>query len=100
MTNPQSAAPQRCGVIGLGMIGAGVAERLIRKGGQVRGYDVRPAAIAQIKGRNSDVIRVSVVNGEQAREVLFDKHGIAEAVYPNRVVALMATIRVPTVLEL
>jgi 3-hydroxyisobutyrate dehydrogenase len=93
------------------MIGAGVAECLIRKGRQVSGYDVRPDAIAGIKGlkscaspadvaRNSDVIIVSVVNADQARAVLFGKQGIAEAAHPTLVVALMATIRVPTVLEL
>jgi 3-hydroxyisobutyrate dehydrogenase-like beta-hydroxyacid dehydrogenase len=46
------------------------------------------------------VIIVSVVNADQARSVLFGKQGIARAAHPALVVALMATIRVPTVLEL
>jgi 3-hydroxyisobutyrate dehydrogenase-like beta-hydroxyacid dehydrogenase/alkylhydroperoxidase/carboxymuconolactone decarboxylase family protein YurZ len=102
---------QRCGVIGMGMIGAGVAECLVRKSRRVFAYDVRPAAAAAVAGvhacaspaevaRNSDVLIVSVVSAEQAHSVLFGAQGVAEGAHPNLIVALMCTIRVPLVLKL
>jgi 3-hydroxyisobutyrate dehydrogenase-like beta-hydroxyacid dehydrogenase/alkylhydroperoxidase/carboxymuconolactone decarboxylase family protein YurZ len=107
----QDKSPQRCGVIGMGMIGAGVAACLVRKGREVRAYDIRPEAVAQVAGakasaspaevaRNSDVVIVAVVNADQARAVLFGPQGISEGAHPGLVVALMSTIRVPIVLEL
>ncbi|MBU1054889.1 MAG: carboxymuconolactone decarboxylase family protein [Proteobacteria bacterium] len=102
---------QRCGVIGMGIIGVGIAECLIRNGREVSGYDIRPETITKVAGVkvcsspaevaiNSDVIVISVVNADQARAVLFGPHGIAEGVHPDLIVALMSTIRVPIVIEL
>ncbi|EEA02628.1 6-phosphogluconate dehydrogenase NAD-binding [Burkholderia sp. H160] len=99
---------RRCGVIGLGMIGAGVAECLVRKGHSVYGYDILPKQIEGVKscdspaevGRNADVVIVSVVDAHQARAALFGADGLACAVHSRLVVALMSTIRVPIVREL
>ncbi|MEC9358177.1 MAG: NAD(P)-binding domain-containing protein [Pseudomonadota bacterium] len=104
-------ANQRCGVIGLGMIGAGIAICLARKGHEVYGYDVRPEVLADLASvstcnspaevaRRAGVVIVSVVTATQAREVLFGSQGIAEGAQPGIVVALMCTIRIPLVLEM
>jgi 3-hydroxyisobutyrate dehydrogenase-like beta-hydroxyacid dehydrogenase len=111
MTQDTAPSRQRCGVIGMGMIGAGVAACLVRKGRQVSGYDIRPEAVTQVAGvtpaasaagvaRNSDVVILSVVDADQARSVLFGAGGIVEGAHPKLVVALMSTIRVPIVLQL
>ncbi|MDB5970633.1 MAG: hypothetical protein JWQ90_3083 [Hydrocarboniphaga sp.] len=111
MTQVSAGRKQRCGVIGMGMIGAGVAACLVRKGREVSGFDVRPAAVAAVEGVNacvspaevashSDVIVVSVVNAQQAESVIFGENGIASSARPDLVVALMSTIRVPIVREL
>jgi 3-hydroxyisobutyrate dehydrogenase-like beta-hydroxyacid dehydrogenase len=111
MTQDTAISRQRCGVIGMGMIGAGVAACLVRKGREVSGYDIRPEAVSQVAGvkaanspaavaRNSDVVILSVVDASQARAVLFGARGIVEGAHPKLVVALMSTIRVPIVLEL
>ncbi|MBA3036201.1 MAG: hydroxyacid dehydrogenase [Desulfobacterium sp.] len=111
MTEDTTEPRQRCGVIGMGIIGAGIAGCLVRNGREVSGYDIRPEAVTGVSGVkicsspaevafNSDVIIISVVNADQARAVLFGPQGIAEGVHPNLVVALMSTIRVPIVLEL
>lgn len=99
---------QRCGVIGLGMIGAAVAGSLLRKGRKPAVYDVRPEAVTKLEGalvcaspaevaRNADVVMVAVVSAEQARGVL---HGLAEAAHPRLVVVLLSTVAVPVVHEL
>jgi|UPI0004BB1EB3 3-hydroxyisobutyrate dehydrogenase-like beta-hydroxyacid dehydrogenase/alkylhydroperoxidase/carboxymuconolactone decarboxylase family protein YurZ len=110
MTQVSAVRQQRCGVIGMGMIGAGVAACLVRKGREVSGYDVRPAAVAAVEGvkacaspaevaSRSDVIIVSVVNAEQAETVIFGDKGISSSARPELVVALMSTIRVTIVRE-
>jgi 3-hydroxyisobutyrate dehydrogenase-like beta-hydroxyacid dehydrogenase/alkylhydroperoxidase/carboxymuconolactone decarboxylase family protein YurZ len=111
MAQDTARLQQRSGVIGMGMIGAGVAACLVRKGYEVSGYDIRPEVMTRVAGlktcsspaevaRNSDVVIVSVVNADQAHAVLFGAQGIAEGRHSQLVVALMSTIRVPIVLKL
>ncbi|MDB5988029.1 MAG: hypothetical protein JWR16_3082 [Nevskia sp.] len=99
---------QRCGVVGLGMIGAGVTKSLLRHGRVVNVFDVRADAAKDLKGavvcaspaelaRQSEVVMVAVVNAEQARSVLA---GMAEAAHPDLVVVLLSTVAVPVVHEL
>lgn len=103
-----SSPSQRCGVIGLGMIGAGVARSLLRHRRVVNVFDVRADAGKDLAGANicasasevarrSDVVMVAVVNAEQARGVLAD---IAEAAHAGLVVVLLSTVAVPVVDEL
>ena len=81
----QARTPRKCGVIGLGMIGGGIAECLIRAGHEVYGFDVQPRAMAAVPrlrpcaspaevARCADVVIVAVVHADQAHEVLFGAH--------------------------
>lgn len=103
-----SSTSRRCGVIGLGMIGAGIAECLTRNGHVVHGFDVQAKAMDAVPGliacaspaevaRRADVVLIAVVHAHQAREVLFGPHGLCEGAHPQLVVALMSTVRVSVV---
>ncbi len=84
------SAVKTVGVIGLGAIGMGTAKSLLRGGIETYGCDVRHEALdafaaaggktvatAADLGRVAQVVIVMVVNGEQAREALFGKAGLA-----------------------
>ncbi|WP_067683493.1 NAD(P)-binding domain-containing protein [Nocardia miyunensis] len=108
-------APQtslRAGVVGLGMIGGGVAVSLVRRGRIPTVYDVRPDVAASLEGvpgqvatiaevaRESDVVFVAVVSADQAREVISGENGIAAGAHPGLVVVLLSTVSVEAVHEL
>jgi 3-hydroxyisobutyrate dehydrogenase-like beta-hydroxyacid dehydrogenase len=102
----------RAGVIGLGMIGGGVAVSLARRGRIPAVYDIRPDAADGLAGvpaplgspaevaRVSDVVLVAVVNADQARTVLSDADGVLSGAHPGLVVVLLSTVAVPVVHEL
>ncbi|MGK2316774.1 NAD(P)-binding domain-containing protein [Gordonia rhizosphera] len=102
----------RAGVVGLGMIGGGVAVSLARKGRTPVVYDIRSEAADALEGvpavvespadvaRGADVVLVAVVNGEQARSVIGGDGGILEGARPGAVVALLSTVDIETVREL
>ncbi|MFF1757200.1 NAD(P)-binding domain-containing protein [Streptomyces sp. NPDC058266] len=102
----------RAGVIGLGMIGGGVAVSLARRGHVPAVYDVRPDAAAGLAGvpdplgspaevaEVSDVVMVAVVDADQAREVIGGEHGLLRAARPGLTVVLLATVALPVVHEL
>jgi L-threonate 2-dehydrogenase len=95
--------PAKIAFIGLGAMGTPVARNLARRQFHVTGYDLRPAARAALVaegGHEADSIAkaeagaqamvLMVVNAAQARDVLFDKGGLA-ALAADAVVILMAT---------
>ncbi|MTD58939.1 NAD(P)-dependent oxidoreductase [Amycolatopsis pithecellobii] len=100
----------RIGVVGLGTIGSGVIKSLDRSGVTATGYDIDQgkagrlpcagAASAAEVASASDVVLISVVNGDQARDVLFGPKGIAAGARPNLIVALLSTVSLETLLEL
>lgn len=91
------------GVVGLGMIGGGVATSLARRGRVPVVYDVRPAA-ADLPGdpelaespadlaRRADVVLVAVVTADQAREVICGDNGLLAAARPGLTVVLLSTV--------
>jgi len=110
-TDPVRIAP-RAGVIGLGMIGGGVAVSLARSGRIPVVYDIRPDAADDLLGvppvaaspvdvaRDSDVVLVAVVDANQARAVLCADDGVLAGAHPGLVVVLLSTVAVPVVHDL
>lgn len=102
----------RAGVVGLGMIGGGVAVSLARSGRIPAVYDVRPGAADDLAGvpeqaatiaevaRDSDVVLVATLTAEQAREVIAGEDGILSAAHDGLVVALLSTVDLDAVTEL
>ena len=95
--------PQPIAFIGLGAMGGAMAETLLGKQMRVRGYDMRPEAIARLEhaggrgaasaeeaARNAELMVLMVVNAEQAEDVLFDKDAL-EAMAAGGTVVLCST---------
>lgn len=98
MTNPISIA-----FVGLGAMGAPMAENLVRRQFRVTGFDMRAAArdalvavgghaaeSAKAAAEGAEVLVLMVVNAAQARAVLFET-GALQALAPGALVILMAT---------
>lgn len=96
---------QTVGVVGLGAMGMGMAQSLVRAGFVVKGYDIAPAAgqaLAAAGGQaaasvaaaaaGADVLIVMVVNAAQVEEVLFGGGGGAAALPKGAVVMLSCTV--------
>lgn len=94
----------KAGVIGLGMIGSGVALCLARAGGLAAVYDIRPDAAAGLDGvsavaaspaavaRDADVVIIAVVSAQQTLDVLQGPEGVLAGARPGSVVVLVATV--------
>ncbi len=93
------------GVIGLGSMGLGMASSIARSGQRVSGFDVNPAAVAQLVANGGtsatsvadaaggrDILIVVVVNAAQTRDVLFGPGGAAAALKPGAVIISCATM--------
>lgn len=89
--------------IGLGAMGAPMAENLVKRQFRVTGFDMRPEArealvaaggqaadSARAAAEGADALVLMVVNAAQARAVLFDA-GALDALAPGAAVLLMAT---------
>lgn len=96
---------RQIGVIGLGAMGMGVAQSLLRAGLAVRAYDVRPEAVRKIvdaggRGAESpaalaaevEALLILVVNAQQTEAVLFGEAGAASRLKPGSVVIASATV--------
>lgn len=101
----------RAGVVGLGMIGGGVATSLARSGRTPLVYDIRPQAAdlpgspelasspADVAAR-SDVVMVAVVSAEQALDVLNGEQGVLAAAHDGLTVVLLSTVSLASVRQL
>ena len=96
---------QTVGVIGLGAMGMGMAQSLVRAGFVVKGYDIAPAAVQRLvdagghgastvaqAATDADVLVVMVVNAAQVEDVLFGAGGGAAAMPRGGVVMLSCTV--------
>ncbi|WP_083866830.1 NAD(P)-binding domain-containing protein [Frankia alni] len=102
----------RAGVVGLGMIGGGVAVSMARRGRVPAVHDVRPDASAALPGvgdplgspaevaRSSDVVMVAVVTADQARDVIGGENGLLAGAHPGLTIVLLSTVELAVVHEL
>jgi L-threonate 2-dehydrogenase len=104
---------KRVGVIGLGAMGMGVAQSLLRADFEVHAFDVREEALARIVasgghrasspaevGATVDVLLILVVNALQTEAVLFGEQGAAATLKPGSVVIASATVSPEFAVEL
>ncbi|MEL7164383.1 MAG: NAD(P)-dependent oxidoreductase [Pseudomonadota bacterium] len=93
----------KCGVIGLGDMGSGIALNLIQNGFTTSGFDLDPVRMSAFSdmggeacasaadvGAASDAVFVMVMNGDQARSVISD---LMTTMQPDGAVFLSATIK-------
>ena len=96
---------RRVGVIGLGAMGMGVAQSLLREGFEVHACDVRTDAVQKIVdagghradspaalGKLVDALIILVVNADQTEAVLFGENGAAASLAPGSVIIASATV--------
>jgi 3-hydroxyisobutyrate dehydrogenase len=93
------------GVIGLGAMGNGVAQSLLRAGFKVHACDLRPEVLQRFAdaggvpcaspaelGSRCDVVITLVVNAQQTEAVLFGAEGAANVMRPGTLVIASATV--------
>lgn len=94
------------GVVGLGDMGSGLAKNLIINGYQTNGLDLseeRMAAFVEMGGnryddvgsigRDSEVVFVMVMNGDQAKQIIVGENGLTSSMSVGGIVILTATIK-------
>jgi len=99
------AAPRRAGVVGLGSMGFGMAQSLLRAGLDVAGCDVGAEAVARFTaagGRGAaspaeaaagaDMVVSVVVNAAQTEAILFGPQGVAQTLPEGAVFISSATM--------
>jgi 3-hydroxyisobutyrate dehydrogenase len=108
----EGGPPPPTGVIGLGDIGRGLADNLVRAGVEMSLYDIRAEAtepyrtdahVATSPGdlaEHSDVVMVAVINDAQVRSVLQGPDGVFAHARPGTSVVIVSTIATATVTEL
>ncbi|RUX52065.1 NAD(P)-dependent oxidoreductase [Mesorhizobium sp. M4A.F.Ca.ET.050.02.1.1] len=94
----------KIGVIGLGSMGYGIAQSLLRSGHQVYGSDINTEAVKRLRaqgGSKADAIAAAhdlnaivivVLNAEQTEEVLFGKNDLVSRLTPGTVVVMCVTV--------
>jgi len=93
------------GVIGLGSMGLGMAQSMVKRGIKVSGFDINSAAVAKLieaggssaasvveVAKNAHVLLVVVVNAAQTDMVLFGENGAAVAMKKGSVIISSATM--------
>ena len=96
---------QQIGFIGLGAMGMGMAQSLLRTGFTVRGYDINPDAVNRFgeaggeavstvaeAARDAGILIIVVLNAEQVTDVLFGSGGAAAALPKGSIVMVCSTV--------
>jgi 3-hydroxyisobutyrate dehydrogenase-like beta-hydroxyacid dehydrogenase len=104
---------KKVGFVGLGDMGIGLTNNLLKNGFEVTGYDVREERIKELVksggkaasgckevAENSDVVFVMVLNGQQVNDVVLGENGLIEDLKPGSTIIITATINPSEVKEL
>ena len=96
---------KKIGFVGLGDMGIGLTNNLLKKGFELTGFDIRedrvnelvrqggkPAQNCREVGQNSDTVFVMVLNGQQVKEVVLGKDGLIEGLNRGSTIIITATI--------
>ncbi len=105
IANAKTGTSPLAAVIGLGSMGFGMAQSLMRAGFDVTGFDVASAAVDRLVAEGSraaanpadaangaDVIACVVVNAAQTEMVLFGPEGVGQSAKPGAVFISSATM--------
>lgn len=89
-------------VVGLGSMGLGIAQSLLRAGYKVYGKDKNPNQVQQFVNSggiatnilfdNLEAVIVVVLNEKQTREILFGKDGLAKKLKTNSLIMVCTTV--------
>jgi len=92
-------------LIGVGAMGSGVARCLLDKGFAVRGYDVRPEPLDQLRSdggiactsseeaaKGADLAVLLVLNADQVEDAVFGSHGLTQTLRPGTVIVSATTM--------
>ncbi len=103
--NQAVQAVESVGLVGLGVMGRGVAANLLKKGFSVVGRDVNPEALTWLESigghaaspeysiaDHCDVVISFVVNDKQTEEMLFGADGLAAQLKPGSVLITCSTM--------
>jgi 3-hydroxyisobutyrate dehydrogenase len=103
--HPLASTPAKVAIIGLGAMGYGMAQSLLRAGLSVTGYDLAPATLDKFSkdgglvaqtpaaaAKDADIVVSVVVNAQQTEEILFGKTGVVAAMPVGSVVISAATM--------
>jgi len=104
---------KRVGIIGLGDMGIGLASNLLKSGFELTGFDLsedRLGALEKLGGKSasnatevaaaSDSIFIMVLNGGQAKEVIFGQDGLIHELEPGNTVIVTGTFTPAEVREM
>ena len=92
---------QNIGVYGLGSMGYGMAQALLRAGHNVFGHDIRPEAVGRLcdeGGKTTsdiqlfDAVCIVVLNAEQTETILFGDDGLVAGLRQGAVILSCATV--------
>ncbi|MBC8157986.1 MAG: NAD-binding protein [Alphaproteobacteria bacterium] len=105
MTDGATSSNQSIGFIGLGAMGAGMAESLLRGGFELKGCDIRAEAVEAMcaqggtaaatpaeAAKGSALVIVVVINAQQSEQVLFGEDGAVDSMEAGSTVMLCVTV--------
>jgi len=101
------------GIIGLGDMGIGMANNIVKNGFNLYGFDLREERLKLFKqlggksaasyleiAENSDIVFIMVLNGAQVKEIVLGKSGLIKYLKPGSTIIITATINPSEVKEL